>query len=73
MTIALWEAVAKFGLFLVGKWAEKSKNKKELLTLYYNFLKQISVHSSVAVGRTIAVEKLLKDAQTSDASQDTKI
>jgi hypothetical protein len=63
MTVMLWESLAKFGLFLVGKWAEKSKNRAELLKLYHGFLKQISVHSSIAVERTLAVEKLLKDAQ----------
>lgn len=59
----MWELAAKFGLMLIGKWAEKSKNKKELMTLYYNFLKQISAHSDIAIQRTLAIEKLLQDAQ----------
>lgn len=60
---AFYELAAKLGLSLLGLWINKSKNNKEMQQLYYNFLKAISIHSSVATNRALELEKLLKDKQ----------
>lgn len=49
----------KLGLMLVSMFVERSKNKEEMQKLYNDFLKQLSVHSSVANKQSMKVEELL--------------